>query len=279
MHDQLENFVNDHREEFDSLNPNPDILNRIQAKMGGTKEINEPSSAVYRLPSIVYHWVAAAVVIGLVGIGTYRLINNKTQVSSEQWVVNSKKDTPFQPFDKLRVATQRDSKLQVQANNQPESYVSKQATRNTQPETELSTTHYPLPTNRYALSTISDRLANMESASDRYAAVSEIMEMKKIDRDIIEVLVKTMNNDPNSNVRLAALESLGKYYREPYVKKQLVAAMSKQKDPVVQIALIEMLTKFRNTSIVNELKKIAEDGNTTKPVKDQAYSSLLKYSL
>ncbi|MFM9701218.1 hypothetical protein, partial [Streptomyces europaeiscabiei] len=79
MHDQLENFVNDHREEFDSLNPNPDILNRIQAKMGGTKEINEPSSTVYRLPSTIYRWVAAAVVILLAGVGVYKTIDRRPE--------------------------------------------------------------------------------------------------------------------------------------------------------------------------------------------------------
>jgi HEAT repeat protein len=93
------------------------------------------------------------------------------------------------------------------------------------------------------------------------------------------VLVKTMNNDPNSNVRLAALEALSKYHREPYVKKQLIESMTLQKDPVVQIALIEFLSKLRNTNIKNALQKIAEDNNTDKPVKDQAYSTLTKISL
>jgi hypothetical protein len=267
MHNnKLENFVNEHREEFDSLGPSPDILNRIQAQMQKKKgELHESSSTVYRLPSTVYRWAAAAVVIGLVGIGVYKMVDRRSEI----------RDTSFE--------------ISAQANNQPES-------RNPNPvstENQPATSRHPVrhggvegpnlesrnPASDYRLSSMVYRLSNMESASDRYAAVSEIMEMKKIDRDIIDVLVKTMNNDPNSNVRLAAMESLGKYYREPYVKKQLVQSLSIQKDPVVQIALIEMLSKFRNTSIANELKKIAEDGNTTKPVKDQAYSSLLKYSL
>lgn len=279
MHDQLENFVNDRREEFDSLNPNPDILNRIQAKMGGTKEINEPSSTVYRLPSTIYRWVAAAVVILLAGVGVYKTIDRRPETVKSS-MVNSQGSVASKKSYELRDTSYE---LQVPVNNQPKSQ--RNQVRVGSVEESNSETRSPNLASRNSSSvsglssTVSLRLKNMESASDRYAAVSEIMEMKKVDRDIIEVLVKTMNNDPNSNVRLAALESLGKYYREPYVKKQLVAAMSKQKDPVVQIALIEMLTKFRNTSIVNELKKIAEDGNTTKPVKDQAYSSLLKYSL
>lgn len=261
MRDQLENFVNDHREEFDSQVPPPNMLERIQAQMEATKETQGSSSTVYRLPSTVYRWAAAAVVILLVGVGVWMsqssIVNRQESgVRSQESVVSKKgyrlRDTGYG----LRV---KEQPLLAQVNNQSETRISNHETQNSK--------------------LIAMRLSNMESASARYAAVSEIMEMKKIDRDIIEVLVKTMNNDPNSNVRLAALESLGKYYREPYVKKQLVSAMSKQKDPVVQIALIEMLTKFRNTSIANELKKLAEDGNTTKPVKDQAYSSLLKYSL
>jgi hypothetical protein len=276
MHNnKLENFVNEHREEFDSLSPNTDILNRIQAQMQKKKgEMHESSSTVYRLPSTVYRWAAAAVVIGLVGIGVYKTIDRRPE-TGESSISNLQSSVAKIEEPKMN----KDTTVY-----RPPSTVS---ARISQPESRIPSAVEASPTQGGALrssvsglpSTVSLRLTNMESASDRYAAVSEIMEMKKIDRDIIDVLVKTMNNDPNSNVRLAAMESLGKYYREPYVKKQLVQSMSIQKDPVIQIALIEMLSKFRNTSIAKELKKIAEDGNTTKPVKDQAYSSLLKYSL
>jgi hypothetical protein len=88
-----------------------------------------------------------------------------------------------------------------------------------------------------------------------------------------------MDNDPNSNVRLASLDALSKFYREPYVKNKLVKSLEKQKDPVVQIALIELLTTMKEASIVNELQKISNDANSIKAVKDQAYAGIQKLSL
>ena len=60
------------------------------------------------------------------------------------------------------------------------------------------------------------------------------------DEEVIEVLVKTLNEDPNSNVRMASLDALSKFYAQPNVKKALLESMKFQKDPVVQIALIQL---------------------------------------
>jgi hypothetical protein len=114
----------------------------------------------------------------------------------------------------------------------------------------------------------------MGSPSQRMRAAIQAYEMKDTDKEIVDALVKTMNTDPNTNVRLAALDALAKFHREPYVKKQLLGAMSKQKDPMVQIGLIELLTKMKQTSILKELDKMVKDGNTMEAVKDQAYSSI-----
>ncbi len=84
-----------------------------------------------------------------------------------------------------------------------------------------------------------------------------------------------MNNDPNTNVRLAALEAIAKFHRESYVRKQLTAALKKQKDPIVQVELIQVLTKMKQTSILGELEKLVKDVNTDKEVKDRAYASIL----
>jgi hypothetical protein len=118
------------------------------------------------------------------------------------------------------------------------------------------------------------KLNDMGSPSQRMRAAIQAYEMKDTDKEIVDALVKTMNTDPNTNVRLAALDALAKFHREPYVKKQLLGAMSKQKDPMVQIGLIELLTKMKQTSILKELDKMVKDGNTMEAVKDHAYSSI-----
>jgi HEAT repeat protein len=98
--------------------------------------------------------------------------------------------------------------------------------------------------------------------------------MKNEDNDIIDALTKTLNTDPNTNVRLAALDALSEFYRESYVKKKLISALKKQTDPMVQISLIKLLTQMREHSILKELDKMVKDGSTPEAVKDHAYESI-----
>jgi len=121
-------------------------------------------------------------------------------------------------------------------------------------------------------------LENQQSASQRVMGATVAYDLPKADDEIVNVLSKTMNDDPNTNVRLAALEALGKFYQQEHVRKALVTSLSTQKDPVVQIALIRLLVQMKEKQIVNELKKITRDGQVMKAVKDEAHSGILKLS-
>lgn len=116
------------------------------------------------------------------------------------------------------------------------------------------------------------------SASQRLQGVNVAMSMRTANDEITNVLVKLMNEDPNANVRLAALEALSRFVNEPAVREQIIRALPKQNDPVVQIAIIQLLVKIRETQIVDELKLIINDDKTIQAVKDEAYSGIMKLS-
>ncbi len=122
------------------------------------------------------------------------------------------------------------------------------------------------------------KLGNQESASQRMIAVSQVMELERPDDEIVQALVKTMNEDANTNVRMAALDALSKFHQDPLVRKELVKALAKQKDPVVQIALIQLMVKMKEKGVVKDLQHIVDDNKSMKAVKDEAYSGLLKLS-
>jgi HEAT repeats len=119
---------------------------------------------------------------------------------------------------------------------------------------------------------------NQLSASQRMVGVSVAYEMEKPDDEIVNVLVKTMNEDVNTNVRLAALDALGKFSNEPQVRNELIGSLKVQKDPVVQIALIQLLVKMKEKSVLNQLEKLTRDAGTLKAVKDEAHAGILKLS-
>ncbi|HEY8934956.1 MAG TPA: HEAT repeat domain-containing protein, partial [Cyclobacteriaceae bacterium] len=80
------------------------------------------------------------------------------------------------------------------------------------------------------------------------------------------------------NVRLAALDALGKFHQQESVRKALIASLSIQKDPVVQISLIRLMVEMKEKGIVTQLQKITTDSETLPAVKDEAQAGLLRLS-
>lgn len=121
-------------------------------------------------------------------------------------------------------------------------------------------------------------LDNEYSASQRMQGVSVAYEMNMADDEIVGILVKTLNSDPNTNVRLAALDALSKFSSEDKVRKSLIESLSTQKDPIIQIALIQLMVKMKEKTVVKQLEKMTKDSKTMKAVKDEAYSGIFKLS-
>lgn len=116
-------------------------------------------------------------------------------------------------------------------------------------------------------------LAN-ESASERIKAVSYADDMTNPGSEVINALIKTLNADQNVNVRLAALNSVAKFSGDPLVRDSLVNALNTQKEPIIQIILINMLTDSKEKKAIAPIKKIISDKATLAPVKDAAEKGL-----
>ncbi len=121
-------------------------------------------------------------------------------------------------------------------------------------------------------------MTNPQSASQRMLGVAASYQLEKADDEIVNALLKTMNEDPNTNVRLAALDALSKFHQQEHVRTALINALAKQKDPVVQISLIRLMVEMKEKSVIKELDRITKDKEMIKAVKDEAYSGLLKLS-
>lgn len=121
-------------------------------------------------------------------------------------------------------------------------------------------------------------LENQQSASQRVLGATVAFKMEKPDHEIMTALIAAMNQDPNTNVRLAALDALGKFRQEPSVRKALIESLSTQRDPVVQIALIRLLVEMKEKSTLEELQRITTDEKMIKEVKDEAHAGLLRLS-
>ena len=113
-----------------------------------------------------------------------------------------------------------------------------------------------------------------ESASERIKAVSYADDIKDPDNKIVTALIATMNEDKNVNVRLAALYAVAKFSDNRNVSDALVASLGKQTEPLMQIALINILTEQKETKAKESIREILQDKNTLPPVKEIAKKGL-----
>lgn len=254
MKTALEKFIEENRHSFDDRIPGADVLSRIQQRMGHTEAAPAKKGIVISFKTI--RWAAAACVIIIAGIGIWWMSLDTTN-AGQQILAG--------------VKPQGEETREQQTANQLEETRGR-GIREQQP---ASTADFAVTKKDQRREMLFASLNNMESASTRIAAAMKAYDMKNADKEIVDALLTTMNGDPNTNVRLAALEALAKFHREPYVKKQLTASLKKQNDPMVQVELIQVLTKMKQTSILNELEKLVKDANTNEAVKDRAYSSIL----
>lgn len=117
-------------------------------------------------------------------------------------------------------------------------------------------------------------LLGEESASDRIKAVGYAGEINQPDDKIVAALITTMNDDKNVNVRLAALYAVAKFSDERGISDALIASLGKQTEPLMQIALINILTEKKESKAKQPIREILQDKNTLPPVKEIAQKGL-----
>ena len=117
-------------------------------------------------------------------------------------------------------------------------------------------------------------LLNNESASERIRGVSYADKMNNPDQDVLHALINTLNRDENVNVRLAALNYVSKFTSSQMVRDSLITSLGKQKEPLIQIVLINILTDKKESRAIGTIREILLNKETLAPVKDVAEKGL-----
>jgi hypothetical protein len=112
------------------------------------------------------------------------------------------------------------------------------------------------------------------SSSERIDAVNYANDLDNADDNVIEVLIKTLNNDKNVNVRMAAAYALAKFANQKTVCDSLVKSLSQQIDPILQITLINILAEKKEKSALKPIQDIIANEKTLREVKAVAENSL-----
>ncbi|MEM8893812.1 MAG: HEAT repeat domain-containing protein [Bacteroidota bacterium] len=117
-------------------------------------------------------------------------------------------------------------------------------------------------------------LIEQPKAQDRLKAVNISLELSSADNTVINALVKTLQMDENTNVRLAALEALAAKANYPEARQALIESIAYQENPLVQIAIAELMVEIEARDAKPELESLLERPDLIPVVKEKITQSL-----
>jgi len=117
-------------------------------------------------------------------------------------------------------------------------------------------------------------LLSQPSATDRIQGIGYSAEVENPNDKTLAALFDALDNDPNPNVRLAAVDALYLFRDRPGVRESLVRSLAVQAYPLVQVALIDFLVEVREARAAEALKSLIESNELTPEVKTRAEQGL-----
>jgi hypothetical protein len=116
------------------------------------------------------------------------------------------------------------------------------------------------------------------SASERMRGVSYTSEIRTVNKGVIGALLSTLNNDPNTNVRLMTLEALTHYTNDPIVREGLVQAILQQDSPLMQAALADVMLRLQEKRAIHPLKKLLQQKDLNEMVRTRIQETIVRLS-
>ncbi|MDR6941467.1 zf-HC2 domain-containing protein [Mucilaginibacter pocheonensis] len=107
------------------------------------------------------------------------------------------------------------------------------------------------------------------SASERIRGVSYTSEIKQADKQVIDALLATLNNDPNVNVRLSTLDALAHLANHAEVREGLIQAIIQQDSPLLQSAIADVMLKLQEKRSVGSFKELLKQKNLDHSVREK----------
>lgn len=117
-------------------------------------------------------------------------------------------------------------------------------------------------------------LMGNKSASKRIQGVNFIEEFPEPDEAIVSALADRMLNDENTNVRRTAVEVLSEFTTSETVKNSFINALKTEKDPGIQITIIQVLGKIQEKKAAASMQYLLEQDDTQPYVKEELESVL-----
>jgi anti-sigma factor RsiW len=119
-----------------------------------------------------------------------------------------------------------------------------------------------------------DSLRQQKTTSARIQTVLATMDQQSPNQKMLSDLLAAMQIDPSTNVRLAAVEALAQHSGDSLVRTGVLSALPRERAPLVQVAMIELLANARDRAAEAVFEKLSRDDTTDLNVRDAARRAL-----
>ncbi|HVW07928.1 MAG TPA: HEAT repeat domain-containing protein [Bryobacteraceae bacterium] len=121
-------------------------------------------------------------------------------------------------------------------------------------------------------------MLQQQSAADRLRGVDYSARMPSMEPQVVSALIRSVNLDPNVNVRLAAIDALGKVANETSVRQSLQDALPQEDSPMVQAALIDYLVEAHDRNAVGTIQNLIAKPDVNPAVRERANYAMQRLS-
>lgn len=281
MNDPLKQYIQDRREEFDTLEIPEETFDKIMSRLNEPVPSAGKNHPLFSLKT----WTIAASVTVIFSIGGFLFLKEK-EIKNPIIVTKKKAKTVEENRVVIQIPENREETygtITTEQNNTDGkldgtgSVGSGKIVEISNPE-QQNYVGNKLDAER---AMVIELMNNQESASSRLQGIALAKNISAFDERLIHLLYEKAVSDENTNVRLAAVETLAEQNENPAIAEKIQQVFIQQDDPMVQKELIMMFASQKITELsseVNEkLRVLAQDPETAAYVKDEAYAVLMQY--
>lgn len=109
-----------------------------------------------------------------------------------------------------------------------------------------------------------------QPAGQRLKGVLAAQELTSPNEQVITQLISALALDPSTNVRLTALEALYPHADKDVVRAGVLASLTREQNPLVQVSMIDFLVAARDREAVSTFEQLSKQENVDRSVRDAA---------
>ncbi|MFV0197190.1 HEAT repeat domain-containing protein [Empedobacter falsenii] len=275
MKDSLKKHIENKREDFENKMPSDMLWAKIKTQIPLENSEVVVKTEIGKNKTVSY-WSIAASVLVVFGISFFFFNQSKVEVP-KTLVKTSQKKVVVEQINKTEDKIEIADKINSIPDYSTESQLTKLKAKDKIDSSSEKIISKPTESTNNALF---KQLQDEFSTSNRIDALAKLAQVDELNQNELELIKRVTLNDPNTIVRLNSIEVLANKLPEKSINQVMKEIFMSQDDPMIQMELINVLTKVNNHSLdaelIQKLQEIILDPQTKPFVKDEAYAVLLK---